>query len=166
MDTSAQPAEASTPVQLPRITIKFCTSCKWMLRATYVSLIYLPRILISYWSGGPTRFSSARLNNGPIRGGSMGFPPVSRCIFSSLELLFFGGFSSRLSWGRREKKSGFAISLVCADLFMLSRSEPSFRCCTLHVAMHTFLSASPSKPQSYRDEFRFLVEPCGNLFLL
>lgn len=25
------------PVNLPRITIQFCTQCKWMLRAAYVS---------------------------------------------------------------------------------------------------------------------------------
>ncbi|KAL8975488.1 MAG: hypothetical protein Q9197_000278 [Variospora fuerteventurae] len=31
--TAAQ--EASTPVRLPRITIQFCTNCKWLLRAAY-----------------------------------------------------------------------------------------------------------------------------------
>ena len=28
--------EALAAVQLPRITIKFCTQCRWMLRAAYV----------------------------------------------------------------------------------------------------------------------------------
>lgn len=28
-------AEVLAPVQLPRITIRFCTQCKWMLRAAY-----------------------------------------------------------------------------------------------------------------------------------
>ena len=31
---------ASTPTLLPRITIRFCTQCKWMLRAAYVSLTF------------------------------------------------------------------------------------------------------------------------------
>lgn len=29
--------ESNNPVNLPRITIQFCTQCKWMLRAAYVS---------------------------------------------------------------------------------------------------------------------------------
>lgn len=37
VDEKHTPAhEALTPVHLPRITIRFCTQCKWMLRAAYV----------------------------------------------------------------------------------------------------------------------------------
>ncbi|KAF6230188.1 hypothetical protein HO133_004527 [Letharia lupina] len=32
---SAPEAESLAPVHLPRITIRFCTQCKWMLRAAY-----------------------------------------------------------------------------------------------------------------------------------
>ena len=32
----SSPAETLAPVSLPRISIKFCTQCKWMLRAAYV----------------------------------------------------------------------------------------------------------------------------------
>lgn len=36
---SSVPASAdSSPFPLPRVTIRFCTQCKWMLRAAYVSL--------------------------------------------------------------------------------------------------------------------------------
>ena len=30
------PVEADTSIHLPRITIHYCTQCKWMLRAAYV----------------------------------------------------------------------------------------------------------------------------------
>ncbi|MCJ1303681.1 hypothetical protein MMC08_006491 [Hypocenomyce scalaris] len=33
--SDSNPAQALAPVSLPRITIKFCTQCKWMLRAAY-----------------------------------------------------------------------------------------------------------------------------------
>lgn len=35
--TSAPESTALDRVHLPRITIKFCTQCRWMLRAAYVS---------------------------------------------------------------------------------------------------------------------------------
>jgi predicted Rdx family selenoprotein len=39
----AEQEETKTPqalgTALPRITIQFCTQCKWMLRAAYVSLL-------------------------------------------------------------------------------------------------------------------------------
>ncbi|KAK1640420.1 selT/selW/selH seleno protein domain-containing protein [Colletotrichum phormii] len=35
--TAPQPASASTSTPLPRVAIQFCTQCKWMLRAAYVS---------------------------------------------------------------------------------------------------------------------------------
>ncbi|GAP91126.1 putative selenoprotein W-like protein [Rosellinia necatrix] len=31
----SQPAGSSSPLPLPRVTIRFCTQCKWMLRAAY-----------------------------------------------------------------------------------------------------------------------------------
>lgn len=34
-------SDASTTVNLPRVTIKFCTQCKWMLRAAYVCFLHL-----------------------------------------------------------------------------------------------------------------------------
>lgn len=56
------------PVALPRITIKFCTQCKWMLRAAYVcqtfsysyciSLCRRPNNFLSL--GVPLPFSSER----------------------------------------------------------------------------------------------------------
>jgi hypothetical protein len=33
----------SLPPPLPRVTIQFCTQCKWMLRAAYVSSIQFPK---------------------------------------------------------------------------------------------------------------------------
>ena len=35
--TGSTQAETLAPVTLPRVTIEFCTQCKWMLRAAYVS---------------------------------------------------------------------------------------------------------------------------------
>jgi hypothetical protein len=35
-DTGLQDTVLAPP--LPRVTIKFCTQCKWMLRAAYVSV--------------------------------------------------------------------------------------------------------------------------------
>ena len=35
--SKATTSVVDAPVQLPRVTIKFCTQCKWMLRAAYVS---------------------------------------------------------------------------------------------------------------------------------
>ncbi|PNY26945.1 Uncharacterized protein TCAP_03130 [Tolypocladium capitatum] len=32
---SALPAQGNAPCPLPRVTIQFCTQCKWMLRAAY-----------------------------------------------------------------------------------------------------------------------------------
>ncbi len=51
MDTSAQSEEALAPVvQLPRVTIKFCTQCKWMLRAAYVRCnLFGSSILCAPW---------------------------------------------------------------------------------------------------------------------
>lgn len=45
-DEDTMPVQSLTSaVALPRVTIQFCTQCKWMLRATYVcealSLFYL-----------------------------------------------------------------------------------------------------------------------------
>lgn len=37
---SSSESTAVSRVHLPRITIKFCTQCRWMLRAAYVSLHY------------------------------------------------------------------------------------------------------------------------------
>lgn len=34
--------EAHAQVHLPRVAIKFCTQCKWMLRAAYVSVEFFP----------------------------------------------------------------------------------------------------------------------------
>jgi len=33
-------SDANTPTNLPRISIKFCTQCKWMLRAAYVRTLF------------------------------------------------------------------------------------------------------------------------------
>ncbi|KAI9724901.1 MAG: hypothetical protein M1812_000177 [Candelaria pacifica] len=35
MANPEQPILATAPVSLPRVTVKFCTQCKWMLRAAY-----------------------------------------------------------------------------------------------------------------------------------
>ncbi|KAK3494639.1 Rdx family-domain-containing protein [Neurospora hispaniola] len=35
MDQTPTTTSASTPTLLPRVTIRFCTQCKWMLRAAY-----------------------------------------------------------------------------------------------------------------------------------
>ena len=35
----AEPTQTAAEPRLPRITIQFCTQCKWMLRAAYVSLL-------------------------------------------------------------------------------------------------------------------------------
>lgn len=45
-----QPPKSTTTAQvhLPRVTIKYCTQCKWMLRAAYVSPSPLPLSNIVY----------------------------------------------------------------------------------------------------------------------
>jgi len=35
-----QPLQQTAQVFLPRITIKYCTQCKWMLRAAYVCIFF------------------------------------------------------------------------------------------------------------------------------
>lgn len=40
MATTMNITEANTATKLPRVTIQFCTQCKWMLRAAYVSLTF------------------------------------------------------------------------------------------------------------------------------
>ncbi|KAK1768598.1 Rdx family-domain-containing protein [Phialemonium atrogriseum] len=35
MEGNSQPVDDTSPFPLPRVTIKFCTQCKWMLRAAY-----------------------------------------------------------------------------------------------------------------------------------
>jgi hypothetical protein len=37
-----EPTQGAAEPRLPRITIQFCTQCKWMLRAAYVSLLLPP----------------------------------------------------------------------------------------------------------------------------
>lgn len=39
----------STQVYLPRITIKYCTQCKWMLRAAYVSDLFYLKLSVLFF---------------------------------------------------------------------------------------------------------------------
>lgn len=42
---AAPQAEAPVPSPLPKVTIQYCTQCKWLLRAAYVCLPFLVILL-------------------------------------------------------------------------------------------------------------------------
>lgn len=45
---------------LPRITIQFCTQCKWMLRAAYVRLNFIPPPLLLFLPLSTHRFDTCK----------------------------------------------------------------------------------------------------------
>lgn len=56
-DEYATPATAGSK-RLPRVSIEFCTQCKWLLRAAYVSPFLFSFFLFLYASFAPCRFVS------------------------------------------------------------------------------------------------------------
>lgn len=46
-DTTTTDAAAEAPFALPRVTIKFCTQCKWNLRAAYVRALITTSLVLS-----------------------------------------------------------------------------------------------------------------------
>lgn len=112
---SQQPcATATTQVALPKITITFCTQCKWMLRAAYVCSPFpaLPNTISPGGAGRPLTANAKQYAQELLStfGGALGeisLKPVTGGVFT-VEILYgveSGATHARL-WDRKTE-SGF-----------------------------------------------------------